>query len=79
MDEIKNEYLEVSKKEANYLIRGVIGSSMVFVIPFIIIILNGWWEPLGTAQDGWRWMATSAVLIALVYVALLFDKKYRKH
>ncbi|MFE5429973.1 hypothetical protein [Peribacillus simplex] len=79
MDEIKNEYLKISEKEANYLIRGVIASSMVFVIPFIIIIINGWWEPLGTSQDGWRWVATSTVLIALVYIALIFDKKYRKH
>lgn len=79
MDEIKNEYLELSKKESNYLIRGVIASSMVFVIPFIIIIFNGWWEPLGTSNDGWRWVATSAVLILLVYLALIFDKLYRKH
>ncbi|TDK60950.1 hypothetical protein E2K98_14645 [Bacillus salipaludis] len=79
MDDIKNEYLEVSEKEANYLIRGVIASSMVFIIPFIIIIVNGWWEPLGTAKDGLRWVATSAALVLLVYVALIFDKKYRKH
>ncbi len=79
MDELKNEYLQVSERETSYLFLGVILSSMVFVIPFIIIIANGWWEPLGSAQAGWRWVITSAVLLCLIYVALVFDKKFRKH
>jgi hypothetical protein len=79
MDELKDEYLEVSKKETSYLFLGVILSSMVFVIPFIIIIANGWWDPLGTAQNGWRWVITSAVLLSLIYIALIFDKNFRKH
>jgi hypothetical protein len=79
MDELKREYLELSKKDTRYLSLGVIASSMVFVIPFIIIIANGWWEPLGQAHNGWRWVASSAILLLLIYIALIFDKKYRKH
>ena len=79
MDDIKKEYIEVSKKESNYLFLGVLASSLVFIVPFIIIILNGWWKPLGTATDGWRWVGTSVVLLSLIYLSLLFDRIYRQH
>lgn len=79
MDDIIKEYIEVSKQENNYLFWGVLASSLVFIVPFIIIIVNGWWKPLGTSADGWRWVGTSLVLLSLIYLSLLFDRKYRQH
>lgn len=79
MEDLRDEYLEISKKETRHLFIGVTLSSMVFVVPFVIIILKGWWQPLGSSTDGWRWAITSAVLLGLIYLAMLFDKKYRQH
>ncbi|GIN89441.1 hypothetical protein J6TS1_40170 [Siminovitchia terrae] len=79
MDQLKDEYIKITKSEHKYLAVGVILASMVFVVPFLIIITNGWWEPLGSASDGWKWVFTSIVLLSLIYVSLLFDKFYRKH
>lgn len=79
MEELKTEYLELTKKDNTYLSLGVVISSLVFVIPFIIIIVNGWWEPLGSAELGWKWVLTSIVLLSLIYGSLVFDKFYRKH
>lgn len=79
MDELKSEYLELTKKDNSYLSIGVLLSSLVFVVPFIIIIINGWWEPLGSPELGWRWVIVSAILLLLVYGSLLFDRLYRKH
>ncbi|MFD1707882.1 hypothetical protein ACFSCZ_14240 [Siminovitchia sediminis] len=79
MDQLKDEYIQLTKNEHKYLALGVVLASMVFVIPFLIIIANGWWEPLGTVSDGWRWVVTSVILLSLIYISLIFDKVYRKH
>jgi len=79
MDRIKNEYLKLSKKNINYMSMGIVLSSLVFVIPFIIIIINGWWEPLGSFKEGIRWVIVSSILLSLVYASLIFDRIYRKH
>lgn len=79
MKDIREEYLELSKKDNSYLSIGVLLSSLVFVIPFLIIIFNGWWEPLGSSELGWRWVVVSTILLLLVYGSLLFDRLYRKH
>jgi hypothetical protein len=79
VDDLKREYLEVSKAESHYLLLGIMVSSLVFVVPFIIIIASGWWEPLGSSSDGWRWAVISLILLSLIYIALAFDKKYRRH
>lgn len=79
MDKLKVEYLELTRKDNNYLSLGVVLSSLVFVIPFIMIIVNGWWEPLGSSELGWKWVVTSIVLLMLIYGSLIFDRFYRKH
>jgi len=79
MNKIKTDYLKLSKKNINYMSMGIVLSSLVFVIPFIIIIINGWWEPLGSFKEGIRWVIVSSILLSLVYASLIFDRIYRKH
>ena len=73
------EYISSSRTENGLMILGVLGASMVFVIPFLIVMMNGWWGPLGGVKHAGGWITWSIVLICMVYVALIIDRVYRKH
>ncbi len=78
-EDLIEEYVKASKRENSLMILGVLAASMVFVVPFIVVMINGWWGPLGGVRHAGGWVTWSIVLMGLVYVALIIDRIYRKH
>ncbi|MDR3295367.1 MAG: hypothetical protein LBT26_06025 [Clostridiales Family XIII bacterium] len=72
------EYLAVSKKQQGQLSLGIVLASLVFIIPMLIIILNGWWGPFGgDSAVGMRWFLVACAAMVLAYISLIVDKFYR--
>jgi hypothetical protein len=76
---ILKEYLKNSKGQPNQLAKGLIFGSLVFIIPMILIVANGWWAPFGDdAAVGARWFVVAVIAMLLVYVSIIIDKLTRK-
>jgi hypothetical protein len=73
------EYLSVTKRFQNQMITSLMLATLVFIVPMILIAINGWWQPFGgDIGVGVRWFVVAAVMMVLAYVVMLIDKVYRK-
>ncbi|MDR0884904.1 MAG: hypothetical protein LBN22_00825 [Clostridiales Family XIII bacterium] len=77
-NKVIEEYLAISKRQQGQLALGLILGSFVFIIPMIIIVANGWWQPFGNDSAlGIRWFVVASAAMVLAYIAIIIDKFMR--
>jgi hypothetical protein len=68
-------------KHENVLVFSVACTSLVFLIPLIIIVIGGMWEPFdGDSSAGIRWAIVSFIALLVCNAGMVAGKLYRgKH